>query len=134
MTLEEALYSYLKDVAGLKALVGDRIYPVVIPQKADMPAVAFQRVSGVREHTMGDDPGLAHPRIQFSCYGQTYSSAKNTAQEVRKALQDQRNTTWGGAGGVKVQAIMLENELDLPWEPDSRLFCAVLDFTIWHEE
>lgn len=134
MTLEEGLYAYLKDVANLKALIADRLYPGVMPQAGATPAVVYTRVSSVREHTMGDDPGLASPRVQLSCYAQTYAGAKSVAAEVRRALQNQRDVTWGGVGGVKVHAVLVENEADMPWEPDTRLYCTILDFIIWHEE
>lgn len=132
MNIEEAIYSYLKDNAGLAALVSDRIYPLTMPQNCTMPAVTYRKVSGPRIHTMGTDPGLAYPRFQFSCWGSSYSSAKNVAKKVQAALQDYKGQM-GGALGVVVQASIMENELDL-YEPDTGLYHIPVDLVIWHEE
>ncbi len=133
MTIEEALYSYLKGYAGLAALVSTRIYPLILPQDSTFPAVTYQRISGPRIHTMGNDPGLAYPRFQVSCWGKTYASAKAVAAQVIAALQNQRNTTWGGTGGVMVQASILESDRDL-YEPDTQVYHVPVDVTIWFIE
>ena len=132
MLIEEAIYSYLSGHAGLIALVGTRIYPLVMPQNTILSAVTFSKVSGPRVHAMQQDAGLAYPRFQVSCWGATYKSAKDVAAQVRAALQDFKGTM-GGVGGVAVSGVFIQDENDL-YEPGTQVYHVALDFTIWHLE
>ncbi len=138
MTLEEGLYSYLSSTAALTALVGNRIYPVVLPPNVVYPAVTYQRISGPRVHTMGNDPGLAYPRIQISCWYRDisdpqkgYGQVKAVAEQIRLALQDQKNTTWGGS--VTVRAVLFDGDTDL-YDFETQVHQVALDFIIWYTE
>ncbi len=137
MTLEEGLYAYLSGVSALTALVGKRIYPVVLPPNVVYPAVTYQRISGPRIHTMGNDPGLAYPRIQVSCWYRDisdpqkgYGQVKAVAEQVRLALQNQKSTTWGS---VTIQAVLFDGDNDL-YDPDTQVHQVALDFIIWCTE
>lgn len=132
MQLEEALYSYLSGYAGLSSLVSNRVYPVLLPQDCQLPAVTYQRVSGPRVHCQGGDPGIAHPRIQVSCWAVTYSAARSIAAQVIAALQDFTGTM-GGTGGVTVQASFLDDDADL-YDPETQTYHVPVDFVIWHQE
>jgi hypothetical protein len=46
-TMDAALFSRLSSFAGLKALIGTRIYPAPAPQNAAYPLVTYQEVSRV---------------------------------------------------------------------------------------
>ena len=136
MDISDALYNYLSNYAGLTALVSTRIYPLVLPQDGTLPAVAYQKVSAIRTHTMGNDPGVARPRYQFTCWGETPTEAKEVAAQIRAALQNQRNQLWGGESGVTVTVIGPENEIDNfeLTKADVELFSVSQDFYIWHDE
>jgi len=133
MQIGEALYSYLSSYAGLTALVGNRIYPLILPQGVTLPAVTYTQISGPRVHCMGSDPGLTHPRFQVSVWAESYSDMATVAAQVRAALQDYSGTM-GGDDGVVVQRIFLEDETDRNFEPNTKTFRRDLDFIIWHEE
>ncbi|MDA8212162.1 MAG: DUF3168 domain-containing protein [Clostridia bacterium] len=136
MIIEEALYAHLNTYANLTALVGNRIYPLVLPQKGSYPAITYQKVSGPRLHALQTDPGTAHPRFQISCWAQTYSKAKAVVKQVQAALQD-FSGIMGGAGGVQVDAVLFENEFDLyeeETEGKTGLYHIPVDFIIWHQE
>lgn len=137
MTLEEGLYSRLSSTAALTALVGKRIYPVVLPPNVVYPAVTYQRISGPRVHTMGNDPGLAYPRFQISCWHRDisdpqkgYGQVKAVAEQVRLALQNQKNTTWGS---VTIQAVLFDDDTDI-YDPGAQTYQVALDFVIWYAE
>ena len=134
MIIEEALYTYLSTHAGLSALVSTRVYPVVMPQGCTLPAVTYQKIDGPRVHAMGSDAGLAHPRFQVSCWGSTYKSTKDVAAQVRAALQDYTGTM-GGAGGVSVGGVFLDDENDLFDDAaGTGVYHVALDFIVWHTE
>lgn len=127
--LEEALVSALEGHAGLSALIGSRIYPLMIPQGAALPAVTYQRVSGERIHAMVDDPGLASPRIQVDAWGSTYASAKAVAAQVIDCLQ-----RWSGtAETVVVQDSYFQGDQDI-YDPETERWQVSMDFIVWHLE
>lgn len=140
MRMDEALYSYLSTHAGLSALVGTRIYPVKLPQNVSLPAVTYQKISGHRVHAMQTDPGYASPRFQISCWAvdsateSGYDIVKAVAEQARAALQDYRGTM-GGAGGVVVDAVFLDDENDF-YEDAARqgVFHVAQEYIIWHQE
>ena len=132
MTIETALYSYLKDFAGLYALVSTRIYPLILPQNPTLPAVAYQQISGPRVHAMGNDPGITYPRYQFSCWGSTPASAAAVAQQIRLAFENYSGTM-GGVGGVTVYHSSVENMFN-ERDAETGYFRYIIEVEIWTGE
>ena len=108
-TIEEGLYAALADTGGrIYGLVEDRIYPAVIPQEADLPAMAYQRVSANRTPGHGGTVGLAEGRIQVTISADEYRTAKAVAEAMREIFPFR-----GILGGlVQVYAGWVENEVD----------------------
>ena len=131
MTLEEALFSYLKSFSGLAALVGTRLYPSLMPQNVKLPAVSFQRISTIEEYHLGGSANLVHPLFQFSCWAQKYSEAKAVAAQIRQALNVYTGTM-GGVDGVEIYGSFRENELDF-YDAAAGLYHVPVDFRIWHK-
>lgn len=106
----KAIHARLGAHAGTKNLVGNRIYPLRLPQGPTYPAVRYQVIGAPRTHVMGGSTGEVHARVQVDCYADTYEGAKELADQVRLALNWLMDTT---VGGVAVEVIMLEDERDL---------------------
>lgn len=132
MHLEEALYTYLSTYAGLIALTSTRIYPEEKPQNCIMPAVVYSRISTPREHTMGTDPGLASPRFQFTIYDTNHKNMLDVKAQIKAALQDYSGVM-GGAGGVTVQAVILDDE-NAGYDAETKQYYTDVDYIIWHLE
>lgn len=133
MIIEEALYTHVTSNSGFAALASARLYPMVIPQDAALPAVAYQRISGVRVHDMQEAAHLAHPRYQFTVVASSYSNARAVVNALRTALVGYMGTM-GGAGGVRVMAVFCENEIDNGFDQASGRFTIRIDFIVWHYE
>jgi len=87
--LDESLYSYLYNYAGLFSLVAGRVYAFQMPQAVTLPCVTFQRIDTPRDlthDTSGIGNELAHPRFQFDAWAETYASAKAINDQIRAAL------------------------------------------------
>ena len=131
MTIEEALYSYLKSYAGLSALVGARIYPLILPQPATLPAITYTKISRVGERVLsGPNPNTISARFQLSCWAYSYGTAKSVANQAKLALQDYTGTM-GGAGGVEVLDANSVNEQDF-YETDTGIYHVPIDILILH--
>lgn len=122
MNIEEALYAYLSSYANLTAIVGTRIYPLILPQSPILPAITYSKVSGPRVNSKDGASGLAYPRFQFSCWAKSYGQAKQVAEQIRLAL----DTFPSGRA-------FIENEQDI-YEPDTGIHHIPIDFIIWHTE
>ncbi len=132
MTIEQAILTALLADAGLIAVVGERIYPVLAPQDVVKPYIVFSKISAPRDHTHDGGSGLVNARFQFSCFATTYQVAKQVAGLIQAVLQGYSGTL-GGAGGVVVNGCFYEDETDL-YEPDSALFHVAVDYRLWHQE
>jgi hypothetical protein len=130
--IEEAVISYLLDNMGVKAVVGNRVFPVSRPQGSSLPAITAHRIDGAPLQADEGLLGLEPVRMQFDCWGANYSAAKTAARAVISAI----NAFDGNMGSVAVSLVELEAERDLPRETginaSEYLFRTSLDFTIWH--
>ncbi len=130
--MEEALTAVLLASAALTGLVGDRVNWNERAQGSALPAVLLQRVSGVRDYTLGAASGLVRSRVQVDCWGADYLGAKRPARAVIAAVSGLTGTF----SGIEVQGCFVENERDLSEEAagGTRLHRVSLDLIIWHSE
>lgn len=124
--IEATLYNRLSTYAGLTALVGTRIYPLIMPQGVTYPALVYQRISTVPRYAcMGTDVGLVRTRIQVTAWGDTFAEVKAIANQVRQALQ-----RWNPTG---VQDTFIVGEYDL-FDETAEKFGAAVDAEVIYEE
>ncbi len=127
--VEKAIIARLKGFAGLTALVSQRIYSAIAPQGVVSPYVTLFRVSAGRESAMGADIGIVRARIQVNSWGTTYASAKDTAEQVRGALQRFSGTS----ASIVVLDIFILAEQDL-YEPDTLIHHIATDIEVLYRE
>ena len=110
-TIEEALVAVLEADIGLAAVVGDRIYPQLIPAEVDLdddnnlPCIVYTRVS---DREMVQVP-VAFPQFQLTVFAKSYLTGTNTVRLLKDALHRYK-------GGDIVFA-SFQNGQDLP-DPD----------------
>mgnify|MGYP000866610207 CR=1 FL=1 len=124
--IEETIYSGLSGHAGLTALVGTRVYPIMLPQNVTLPAVTYLRVGGARETAINEAPVAGMPLFQISSWATTYDGVLAVAQQVLAAV---RALVTGS--GPSLYARDLGEEVDL-YEPETGLYQRVLDVTLVH--
>lgn len=109
-TLEEALFGYLTTVPrATAALIGTRLYPLLIPQEQPLPSVAYQRVGTQPKMEHGGASGWARAVIQFTCQSTSYSGVKAMTQALRDDLAGYRGTM---TTGIDVHFCNQVNESD----------------------
>lgn len=135
-TIEEAVNARLLAVSAVTALVGAaaaaRIYPLVIPQDADRPALAYQKTDSQKVYSHGGFSALARSRFQFVCQAETYTAAKALADAVKAAFHGFKGTV----SGVNLQGAIVESDGDGDIEILSNevLPYVRIDIGIWHSE
>lgn len=122
MTTGEAIYAELKADTVLQALVDSRIFPGVIPQKTEMPAVCYQVVSDVPQEsfTNGVDR-LVNARVQIDCYAKTYLEAQAVAAAIDAVMT--------GLARPDLSALR-EISRDL-YENEDQLHRVTADYSVW---
>lgn len=127
--VEQALTARLEGSTSVTALAGTRVYPVVLPQEPNLPALTYTLISSVREHAHTADPGTVHARIQVTAWGNTYASASGLSEGVRAATQ-----RWGGTStGVVVHDVFIENEYAF-YDDETGSHAHTLDLMVHYEE
>jgi hypothetical protein len=127
MTLGDGLFAYLSATLS----VGDRIYPLTLPQGVVLPAVTYQLVGGEGPlHSHGDVQGGEGPmrptfqrsRVQLGCWGDSARAAEVLAAEVEAAV-DGFTGAWGD---VPIASALVEISID-DWRPDVGKYRRVID-------
>lgn len=126
--IREALFARLTNFGGLTGLVGNRVFPAPLPQSPTLPAITYQRISGV--------PTLAHTRVgrhttsryQFTVWADDSDEAALVAEQVRLALDG-----WVDKDGPRIGKALLVLMID-DYEPETQRHRVLMDFMIGHDE
>ena len=130
MTLGDGLYAYFSSVLS----VGDRVYPMTLPQGAVLPAVVYQTVGGegpLHSHGDGHDgaaPALAsyqRSRVQLGCWADSARAAELLGAEVELAV-DGYTGAWGG---VPIASALVDLSLD-DYRPDVGRYRRIVDVLV----
>lgn len=125
--MEAALVSLLLSDVALTTLTDQRVHPMFLPQQSALPAVTYQRISDARHHAHDGESRLQGVRVQFNCYAERYSEAKDVARFLQAAVRDFR----GVVDGVEFSGIDLQGERD-DYHPERDLQSVQVDAMIWH--
>lgn len=125
---EEALFSFLVADTDLTALVGQRIYPLLLPQQPTTPAISYQRISTTPLYALNGNQQLTKVRIQFDIFGATLADAKSVAEALHSRLDAYR----GLMGSVQVGSVFRASEMDL-YDPSVESFRVSTDYLIVFE-
>lgn len=129
MAIEAGLWEFLTADSGVGAVLGDRIYPLVIPQSADIPAAAYQRISYGNLLAHDGVTNYATVRIQITCAANSYDEARAAAAALREACDGYR----GAMGNYAVHSCAVGNIMD-GYNLDSGRAVVRLDIRINYTE
>ena len=134
VSIETELEYLMVNDGSVSALVSTRVYPNILLQGAAMPAITYQQISGMRDEVMDSPTGLVESRFQFNYWSDTYSETR----EIAAAVEDLLDGYSGTVSGVKIEAIHLIDEGDIPQFPAgndvSKRYGKRHDYTVWFKE
>src|SRR5262245_57821961 len=110
MTISAKLYTALTQ-APIVAIVGNRIYPLILPQTPTYPALSYQRISNTAQ--IGSTE-LRETRYQINCWASTYATAQQLATAVKTSMEEYKAT----ATAPRIKMAQVVNELD-DYDPDT---------------
>jgi hypothetical protein len=136
ITIGEGLRAYLLADTAIAALVGTRIYPLRLPQKAEFPSIVYQRISGIRFGHLRGQGSLARPRYQVDCWDRQHLAVTRLGNLCRARLagfQGQWSDDESPETIITVQAILFEDERDLFEEEINGGICRhSADYFLYH--
>jgi hypothetical protein len=103
--IETVFRSALTSATSVTAIVGTRIYPLVLPTDPTLPAIEFTFVAGLNIPTM-DSMGVQKYRVEVNCWGDTYDDAVSLRYAVVKALSGYTS------GNSSIQYLMPQDDFD----------------------
>lgn len=132
-SIDESLVAILAGAGAVTALCGQRVYPLRARQTATRPYIVYQRISTVRYPSHDGASGLARPRFQLRITGASYATVRQVADAVRTTLEGYS----GEAAGVRIDGILLDNELDEldeATDDEGSSYSTLQDYFVWHGE
>ena len=123
--IESGLVSLLKSDPEISALVGSRVYPVIVPATATYPCLSYHTVSKPPEVTL-DKSAQETARIQIDCWGNSYSSVKALQQKLHTLLDGFLGTC---PDGTDISLCTRDIEGDY-WESDAKVFRCLSEYLV----
>lgn len=123
MRLEEAVSAYLQPKLNHK------LYPFLLPQNTELPAVVYMPVSVERLHSLVADTGFVKQRLQFSCYGKSYKESVQLEGIIRQELQNFS----GVMSGLLIGSVLLMEEIT-NYEAGTNAYSVTIEFEFQFEE
>ena len=107
--ISEALFKYLSSVPEITDLVGDRIYPVLLPEDCALPAIVYSPVYCDYDSALQGDTGFVRQTMQVVCHANTYLKTRRLSRMVKNAIQDFR----GDMEGLNIAAVFIKTDYEL---------------------
>lgn len=129
MSLEQSLRDYILADTAVAAIVGTRMYPLVIPQSGKQPCLVYAKQGRERQQLFCGEDGLKRTTVVIDCYAKIYDDAVGLANAVSAALRDFS----GAMGATRVPRIFLDAEIDLS-DMEPGLYRQSQTWIVWHRE
>jgi hypothetical protein len=126
MSFQSDFRSTLVSDATVTSLVGERIYPVRLPQGATLPAIVYFRTGGRTEHKPGAQTtgSTRNFIIQVQAIGRNYDEADAVEEAIYAKLDDTE--------GQPISCRPLGETQDL-YDPETKQFITASDYSIWYK-
>lgn len=105
--MEQAIVDVLENDADVSAIIGDRIFPLVIPQEKALPAITYERVDTDPNDTKSGASTLDGDLIDLDLWGKDFAVLKDLAKKIRTTL----DRFSGTRQGIIVQSIQYQNQV-----------------------
>lgn len=125
--IESGITSLLN--GSIEALVGNRIYPVTIPEGSALPCLSYQVISGASDYSM-DGSAETEKTFQFDAWGKAYADVKAIMQALHSVLDGFSGTL---SDGTEVTGTFRGIELD-DFESEARVYRSLTEYTFHYQE
>lgn len=134
MDICQALYEYLSNDSETKSAVAERLYPMMMPQNAKLPAIVYSPILASYDSALQGDTGYVRQTIQFNCHDSTFQKARKLSRLIKKKLQDYK----GEMNGLNIEAVFIRSDFmdngNTALKFSSEEYMAVVEFEIHFNE
>lgn len=131
-TVEAALYDALRLNSDVSGAVSERIYPQIIPQDTDLPAIRYNLIATPYVHHFDGLSDLIPSRFQVSAYSTSYTTAAQLAEYIIDTIDSVTQTI----GSIEIAHFMCIDNNDFLDElvgvDQRRIYGRDLDFRIMY--
>lgn len=106
--MEQAIYDILSKDADVSAIVGDRIFPIMIPQGEKKECITYQKINSDPTNDKDGVSKLDVIKLDIDLWGSKFSVLKDLKNKVRTALD-----RFDGTNSGFTIRIIFESERDL---------------------
>lgn len=129
IVIESAIRAALLADSTVAGLIGDRVYPLVLPQNPTLPAIVYQRIASPPDLSNDGPAGPLRTRLQLTLWASTWSGSRAIAAAVKAVLHGYS----GSADGQDVLLVAEANETD-GYESETKLFRVIADYYVHTKE
>ena len=130
----QAVYERLCSEANISRYVCDRIYPIVLPEDAPLPAIVYTPVLANYDSALQGDTGFVRQTIQFVCHDTTYKKSRELSRKVKRVFQDYH----GDMCGLTIQAVFIKSDYEYNGNTalkfDTNEYMASIEFEFHYNE
>lgn len=119
--IDQYLITYLRKISPL---VGERVYPLVLPENYVLPAIVYQRTTTQRKR-LHDGTSVSSSTIRLDLWAMTYAEAVQIASDIKL-----RVLAWQSFAGQTGRMTSETTE----YEPGINLYRTEMAFQIFHKE
>ncbi len=123
--MEQQFAAWLVAQPAVSALLGNRLYPLVLPQNGRLPAATYQRVSGERNYDLDGSTGPKRVTLQLDSWAEDYAGAKALAAAIESVLE---GYTGPMAGLTVSRSVILREDED--YEDQTKRWRVSVDYQI----
>ena len=137
MSVPVGLYALLGSIEGITDLFGTgdslRVYPAMIPQGIDLPAVRYTRISGPFERSLTGPVVAADCTYQIDVVDDTYADAETAAHAIRVGIDGYSGAPTAGEFWHNVIVENMTAPFEMPPDASERWRWIIsLDVRIFH--
>lgn len=121
MSVTEDVVATLTGDAGLSALVGTRVYPVLAPQGTTRPFVTYQRIGADNRAVLGGEVSGDQEQIQLDAWADSYTQAHAVTAAVIAAMD----------GASTFSSARVTGPIDRDFERDTQLYGSMTGYSVW---
>ena len=120
------IFSLLSQNSSINALIGTRIFPVLLPERATLPAVTYQVISMKPQYELQNRVNVTNLRLQIDAWAETYADAKSAVSAIVAVLDNFSGTL---PDSTQVFGVQLRNSVDY-FEHESLTYRVLAEFDI----
>lgn len=128
--IEKAIFKLLTDTTAISQIVGSRVFPVILPENAALPAIVFGRVSTNGAPLSHDgSTGIVTSYFEITAIAKDVQIAKTLSTQIRKRFSG----FTGKVDGFSIFRASVESESD-EYDVETGTYQIPVEVYLTHKE